>query len=84
MVDTGDTVEHVLMESSVGWALYVLSSWVCRSCNGARAIIQPGALPGECWAFRGFKGEAMIRLMGSVEISGVSLEHISPQLSHTR
>ncbi|XP_037301352.1 SUN domain-containing protein 3-like [Manduca sexta] len=84
VVDTGDTIEHVIHESPVGWALHTLTALVCRGCLGASVIIRPGTLPGECWAFRGSKGEATIRLLGTVQVTGVSVEHISAHISPTR
>lgn len=84
VIDTGDTIEHFLYESPVTWVLHVISSMLCRECPSADTIIRPGTLPGECWAFKGSRGEATIRLLGTVHISGVSLEHISPHISPTR
>ncbi|GJQ68970.1 hypothetical protein Trydic_g6155 [Trypoxylus dichotomus] len=54
---------------------------ICTKANSARAILQPGSLPGECWAFKGSKGCAIIRLLGKVRITGVTLEHISSSMS---
>ncbi|XP_012271483.2 SUN domain-containing protein 1 [Orussus abietinus] len=51
--------------------------------NNPRAIIQTGVLPGECWAFKGNSGSVVIKLLGLVYISGVSLEHISASISPT-
>lgn len=84
VIDTGDTIEHIIYESSVGWVLHVLTSLLCRECLGANAIITPGTLPGECWAFKGSRGEATIKLLGTVLVTGVSLEHIPPHISPTR
>ncbi|XP_026491811.2 SUN domain-containing protein 3-like [Vanessa tameamea] len=84
VIDTGDTLEHVIYESPVGWMLHVISSLLCRDCLGASAIIRPGTLPGECWAFKGARGEATIRLIGTVHVTGISLEHIPPHISPTR
>jgi SUN domain-containing protein 1/2 len=84
VVDTGDTVEHVIYESPVSWALHVLTSMMCRECVGARAIIRAGALPGECWAFKGPRGEATVRLLGTVHVTGFSIEHIPVHISPTR
>lgn len=42
--------------------------------------IRPGVAPGECWAFQG-KGNLVIRLAYSVNITGCSLEHI-PSVLH--
>ncbi|XP_049865473.1 SUN domain-containing protein 2-like [Pectinophora gossypiella] len=86
IIDTGDTVEHILYESPVGYALHVLASWLCRGheCLNARVMLRPGSLPGECWAFRGATGEATIRLLGTVQVTGVSLEHIPAHISPTK
>ncbi|XP_028156770.1 SUN domain-containing protein 2-like [Ostrinia furnacalis] len=84
VLSTGDTAEHVIYESPVGWALHVFTALVCRECLGARAMIRPGTLPGECWAFKGSHGEATIRLLGTVQITGFSVEHIPAHISPTR
>lgn len=86
VIDTGDTIEHIIYESPVGYALHLLASLACRGyeCYSARVMIRPGALPGECWAFKGPQGEATIRLLGAVFISGVSLEHIPAHISPTK
>ncbi|XP_072942128.1 SUN domain-containing protein 3-like [Epargyreus clarus] len=84
VIDTGDTTEHAIYESPVGWVLYVVSSVLCRDCPGAAAILRPGTLPGECWAFKGSRGEATIRLLGTVYVTGVSIEHIPAHISPTR
>ncbi|KAK4874862.1 hypothetical protein RN001_014222 [Aquatica leii] len=56
---------------------------ICPDSTGPRQIIQPGVLPGECWAFKGTTGNVVIRLLGPVFIDGVSLEHISKEISPT-
>ncbi|XP_045763826.1 SUN domain-containing protein 1-like [Maniola jurtina] len=84
IVDTGETLEHIVYDSPVSWVLHMISSALCRDCPGASSIIRPGTLPGECWAFRGSRGEATIRLLGTVHVHGVSLEHIPPHISPTR
>ncbi|XP_043686843.1 tetratricopeptide repeat protein 39C-like [Vespula pensylvanica] len=56
---------------------------ICIQQNTPRAVIQTGVLPGECWAFKGSSGTVVIQLLGSVYISGISLEHISPSISPT-
>ncbi|XP_032672032.1 tetratricopeptide repeat protein 39C-like [Odontomachus brunneus] len=55
----------------------------CQQQNTPRAVIQTGVLPGECWAFKGSTGSVVIRLLGYVHISGISLEHISSMISPT-
>ncbi|KYN28239.1 SUN domain-containing protein 2 [Trachymyrmex cornetzi] len=56
---------------------------LCQQQNTPRAMIQTGVLPGECWAFKGSSGSVVIRLLGHVHVSGVSLEHISSLISPT-
>ncbi|XP_020279706.1 tetratricopeptide repeat protein 39C-like [Pseudomyrmex gracilis] len=56
---------------------------LCQQQNTPRALIQTGVLPGECWALKGSSGSVVIRLLGHVHISGVSLEHISSSISPT-
>ncbi|XP_073967427.1 SUN domain-containing protein 1-like isoform X2 [Choristoneura fumiferana] len=84
ILDTGDTVGHFMYESPVSWALHLLTSWMCRECQSARAIIQPGALPGQCWAFKGAVGEATIRLLGTIYVTGFSVEHIPAHIDPTK
>ncbi|XP_053600199.1 SUN domain-containing protein 2-like [Plodia interpunctella] len=84
ILDTGNTVEHVIHESVVSWALHTLVSVMCNECLGARAIIRPESLPGECWAFKGSRGEATIRLLGPVRVTGFTLEHIPKHIAPTR
>ncbi|XP_014476046.1 PREDICTED: SUN domain-containing protein 1-like [Dinoponera quadriceps] len=55
----------------------------CQQQNTPRAVIQTGVLPGECWAFKGSSGSVVIRLLGHVHVSGISLEHISSLISPT-
>lgn len=40
-------------------------------------------MPGECWAIKGTTGAVVIRLLGKVLVTGVSLEHIPKTLSPT-
>lgn len=46
-------------------------------------FLQSGVMPGECWAFKGSTGTAVIKLISKVYISGFSLEHISQNISPT-
>ncbi|XP_010158811.1 PREDICTED: SUN domain-containing protein 2-like, partial [Eurypyga helias] len=41
-----------------------------------RVILQPDVNPGNCWAFRGSQGFAVIRLSGIIRPTAVTLEHI--------
>ncbi|XP_043790093.1 tetratricopeptide repeat protein 39C-like [Apis laboriosa] len=56
---------------------------ICQQQNIPQAIIQTGVLPGECWAFKGSRGDVVIQLLGFVHITGVSLEHIPQSISPT-
>ncbi|KAH0616885.1 hypothetical protein JD844_028338 [Phrynosoma platyrhinos] len=46
-----------------------------------RVILQPDVLPGNCWAFQGSQGFAVIRLSSNIYPTAVTLEHISRSLS---
>lgn len=48
--------------------------------NGAHRVIQPSSEPGECFAFLGH-GEIVIKLIKSIFIDTISVEHIPPNLS---
>ncbi|KAM3833157.1 SUN domain-containing protein 2 isoform 2-T2 [Vipera latastei] len=48
-----------------------------------RVILQPDVYPGNCWAFQGSQGFAVIRLSGRIHPTAVTLEHISKSLSPT-
>jgi len=49
--------------------------------NSPRIILQPGAAPGQCWAFAGSHGTVVLRLSASIHVSGISVEHIPRLLS---
>ena len=49
--------------------------------NTPNAIIQPQVYPGECWAFEGSKGHAVIKLVTETFVNGVTLEHIPKEIS---
>ncbi|XP_063375001.1 SUN domain-containing protein 1-like [Cydia amplana] len=84
VLGTGDTVGHFHYDGPVSWALHELTAWACHECQAARAVIQPGTLPGQCWAFKGERGEVVIRLLATVHVTGLSLEHIPPHIDPTR
>lgn len=48
--------------------------------NGPNHAIQPSIHPGECFAFSG-TGEIIIKLIKTIFIDAVSIEHILPQMS---
>ena len=45
--------------------------------------LKSGVLPGECWAFKGSQGVAVIQLLGYVQVTGFTLEHVSPLITPT-
>ncbi|XP_060523195.1 SUN domain-containing protein 2-like [Cylas formicarius] len=54
---------------------------LCEGVHGPRSMIQTGSSPGECWALKGSSGGAIIKLLGSVRVDAVSMEHISKTIS---
>nr|XP_056702442.1 SUN domain-containing protein 2 [Euleptes europaea] len=46
-----------------------------------RVILQPDVHPGNCWAFQGSQGFAVIRLSSTIHPTAVTLEHIPRSLS---
>ncbi|XP_053577286.1 SUN domain-containing protein 2 isoform X2 [Bombina bombina] len=46
-----------------------------------RVILQPDTNPGNCWAFRGSQGYAVIRLSSRIQPTAVTLDHIPRSLS---
>ncbi|KAG8556642.1 hypothetical protein GDO81_018152 [Engystomops pustulosus] len=46
-----------------------------------RVILQPDSNPGNCWAFRGSQGYAVIRLSSRIRPTSVTLDHIPRSLS---
>ncbi|XP_077195673.1 SUN domain-containing protein 2 [Paroedura picta] len=46
-----------------------------------RVILQPDVYPGNCWAFQGSQGFAVIRLTSRIHPTAVTLEHIPRSLS---
>ncbi|KRY57820.1 Mitochondrial uncoupling protein 4 [Trichinella britovi] len=42
-----------------------------------RIVIQPGIVPGECWAFKGSVGSLVIKLSGVINVTSFSYEHVS-------
>jgi len=40
-------------------------------------ILQPGTLPGQCWAFEGSQGEVTIRLSFPITPTQISIDHLS-------
>ncbi|XP_062507474.1 klaroid protein-like isoform X2 [Corticium candelabrum] len=60
--------------------VYGLQLW--SVVNPPRTVIQPGALPGQCWAFTGNNGSIVIRLSNTVLITGFTYEHVPANLTN--
>uniref|UniRef100_A0A7M4G3M9 Sad1 and UNC84 domain containing 2 n=1 Tax=Crocodylus porosus TaxID=8502 RepID=A0A7M4G3M9_CROPO len=60
-------------------SLFGIPLWY--NSQSPRAILQPDVHPGNCWAFRGTLGFAVIRLSSRIRPTAVTLEHISKSLS---
>lgn len=52
-----------------------------KMIKSIRKIIQPGNLPGECWAFKGTTGYVVIRLAKPIVVSAVTIDHASRLLT---
>ena len=65
------------------WAGTLLSPFMSAfgKSNNPRSALQPGVLPGECWAFRGSRGHLLIQLSRPIIPTRFSLEHIPRSLS---
>ena len=46
-------------------------------------LFQSSVMPGDCWAIRGHKGNAVIQLIAKIIITSISLEHIPKTISPT-
>jgi SUN domain-containing protein 1/2 len=65
--------------NTAAWTLFGIPLW--RPSNNPRTAIQPGVLPGECWAFKGSRGYLVIGLSVPVVPTRFSLEHIPRSMS---
>lgn len=54
---------------------------IWRTSVSPRAVISPGISPGECWAFKGHKGNLVIKLSQRILPTGFTYEHIPKQIS---
>ncbi|KAK0098543.1 hypothetical protein PV326_007003 [Microctonus aethiopoides] len=64
-------------------SLTVFGISICHPQNTPQSIIQTSVLPGQCWAFEGISGCVVIKLLGRVFVSSVSIEHITKDMSPT-
>ena len=88
----GGTIASTRCTQTYDVATAVYSVWGIpiwwESVNGPRAILQPGANPGQCWAVKGDGSgvdaspiSVVVRLSNAVAIQSVTLEHIPETLS---
>ncbi|XP_046385390.1 SUN domain-containing protein 3-like isoform X2 [Ischnura elegans] len=75
VVNTPNTEPYALSRAHSLFGLHQ-----CQKGN-LQAIIQPGVLPGQCWAFKGSNGRAVIQLIGYIYVTSVTMEHIPVALS---
>ncbi|XP_068914239.1 SUN domain-containing protein 3 [Tenebrio molitor] len=54
---------------------------LCEGAHSPSSMIQATASPGECWAFKGHRGSAILQLIDYVLIDSVTLEHIPHTIS---
>ena len=50
--------------SNAVYSLFGIPFWWER--NSPRTILQPGSSPGQCWAFKGSRGEVVVRLSSPI------------------
>lgn len=67
------------VQKSGTYSLFGIPIWY--PSNNPRTVIQPGVLPGECWAFKGSSGFIVIQLSEPIKPNQFSLEHISKSMS---
>ena len=67
------------VQKSAMYSVFGIPIWY--PSNNPRTIIQPGVLPGECWAFKGSSGYIVIQLSEPIHPTQFSLEHISSSMS---
>ncbi|KAK9881284.1 hypothetical protein WA026_015406 [Henosepilachna vigintioctopunctata] len=80
---SGGRIVKTINTENYGTGTGILGITLCEGSNGPRAIIQANTGPGECWAFKGYRGAVLIKLLGKVRINAISLEHISKKISPT-
>ena len=49
--------------------------------NSPNTMLRPGVMPGECWAFKGPQGHAVISLSATIRPCAVSIDHVSKSIS---
>jgi len=65
----------------LGLPLWMPFPGMWGSTTNPRTAIQPGIMPGECWAFKGSEGFLVIKLAMAMKPKKFSIEHIPKSLS---
>ncbi|XP_025025731.1 SUN domain-containing protein 3-like [Python bivittatus] len=63
---------------------YLENCWSFLSISSANppdTILQPDVHPGNCWAFQGSEGQAVIRLPEKIQPTAVTVQHITKAIS---
>lgn len=60
-------------------SLYGIRLW--SVVNSPRIVIQPGVLPGQCWAFKGKNGSIFFKLSNTIHVTEFAYEHVQPSLT---
>ena len=72
--------DQMLSYSWLGMSIWLpLPVW--GPTTNPRTAIQPGVMPGECWAFKGHEGYLVIKLAMPMKPTRFSMEHIPKSLS---
>ncbi|XP_025896551.1 sperm-associated antigen 4 protein-like isoform X2 [Nothoprocta perdicaria] len=75
---SGATIDRQRTSSSYAWG----GSWLCTTLgflcapNPPDNILQPDRTPADSWAFRGSKGQVVIRLPARICPSALTLQHL--------
>lgn len=72
MINTGGSIQEY--DAKLFQSMYVVY-------NGPSKLIQSNMQPGECFGFIGNKATVTIKLLGSVFVDSLTMEHIPSKLS---
>ncbi|KAK5640933.1 hypothetical protein RI129_009480 [Pyrocoelia pectoralis] len=75
---TPDTKPYSMNDANL---MEMFSVWYTANPN---RILQPGTLPGQCFAFKGSTGKIRINLFHAVYVSAITLEHVHKSLALNR
>lgn len=51
-----------------------------KELSNPQVLLQPGILPGQCFAFNGHEGRIRIKLKRKISVTAVTLEHAHREL----